>query len=86
MRNLLVLLCTVLIWSPLNQANQGNIIFRSEVAGGDLPFSDAVLTGNTLQISGKGGVMLGTRTVPNDPQEEARLLMEESKQRSPALI
>ena len=63
MRNLLVLLCTVLIWSPLTQANQGKIVFKSEVAGSDLPFSDAVLTGNTLYISGKGGVIPGTRTV-----------------------
>ena len=79
MRNLLVLLCTVLIWSPLTQANQGKIVFKSEVAGSDLPFSDAVLTGNTLYISGKGGVIPGTRTVPDDPQEEARLLMEDFK-------
>ena len=79
MRNLLVLLCTVLIWSPLTQANEGKIVFKSEVAGSDLPFSDAVLTGNTLYISGKGGVIPGTRTVPDDPQEEARLLMEDFK-------
>ena len=79
MRNLLVLLCTVLIWSPLTQANQGKIVFKSEVAGSDLPFSDAVLTGNTLYISGKGGVIPGTRTVPDDPQEEAQLLMEDFK-------
>ena len=54
--------------------------FKSEVAGADLPFSDAVLTGDTLYISGKGGMLPGTRTVPEDPKEEARLLMEDFKQ------
>tara|TARA_Y100001934_G_scaffold195539_1_gene230582 strand:+ start:105 stop:623 length:519 start_codon:yes stop_codon:yes gene_type:complete len=53
--------------------------FKSEVAGQDLPFSDAALVGNTLYISGKGGVLPGTRTVPEDPKEEARLLMEDFK-------
>lgn len=54
--------------------------FKSEVAGADLPFSDAVMAGNTLYISGKGGMIPGTRTVPDDPKEEARLLMEDFKQ------
>ena len=53
--------------------------FKSEVAGQDLPFSDAALVGNTLYISGKGGVLPGTRAVPEDPKEEARLLMEDFK-------
>ena len=53
--------------------------FKSEVAGQDLPFSDAALVGDTLYISGKGGVLPGTRTVPEDPKEEARLLMEDFK-------
>ena len=53
--------------------------FKSEVAGQDLPFSDAALVGDTLYISGKGGVLPGTRTVPEDPTEEARLLMEDFK-------
>ena len=36
-------------------------------------------SGNTLYISGKGGVLPGTRTVPDNPKEEARLLMEDFK-------
>ena len=44
--------------------------FKSEVAGQDLPFSDAALVGDTLYISGKGGVLPGTRTVPEDPKED----------------
>ena len=35
--------------------------------------------GNTLYISGKGGVIPGTRMVPEDPKEEARLMMEDFK-------
>ena len=41
-----------------------------------LPFSDAVLAGNTLYLSGNGGIDLATMTVPVDPKEEARLMME----------
>lgn len=61
------------------QAETSKTIFKSEVAGADLPFSDAALVGNTLYISGKGGVLPGTRIVPDDPKEEARLLMEDFK-------
>ena len=55
------------------------ILFKSEVAGTDLPFSDAALIGDTLYISGRGGLILGTRTVPEDPREETKLLMEDFK-------
>ena len=48
-------------------------------AGLDLPFSDAVLVGDTLYISGGGGFLPGTTEVPEDPAEEARLLMESFK-------
>ena len=60
-------------------STEGTTYFKSELAGQDLPFSDAALVGNTLYISGKGGVLPGTRTVPEDPKEEARLLMEDFK-------
>ena len=43
--------------------------FKSEVAGQDLPFSDAALAGDTLYISGKGGFIPGTRSVPENPKE-----------------
>lgn len=45
----------------------------------DLPFSDAVLVGNTLYLSGNGGIDAATMTVPEDPKEEAKLLMENFK-------
>ena len=42
----------------------------------NLPFSDAVLVGDTLYLSGNGGLDLSTMTAPEDPKEEAKLLME----------
>ncbi len=47
---------------------------KAEAMG--LPFSDAVLAGNTLYLSGSGGIDMDTMTVPEDPKDEARLLME----------
>ena len=47
-----------------------------EMAALDLPFSDAVLVGDTLYLSGMGGLDFSTMTVPEDPKEEAMLLME----------
>jgi 2-iminobutanoate/2-iminopropanoate deaminase len=41
-----------------------------------LPFSDAVQVGNTLYIAGRIGVIPGTRTVPKDPREEARNMLD----------
>ena len=74
---LIVFLSTV--WSAFAAAEASKILFESEVAGTDLPFSDAALVGDTLYISGRGGLIPGTRTVPEDPKEEARLLMEDFK-------
>ena len=74
---LIVLLSTV--WSAFAAAEASKILFKSEVAGTDLPFSDAALIGDTLYISGRGGLIPGTRTVPEDPKEAARLLMEDFK-------
>jgi len=41
-----------------------------------LPYSDAVLSGNTLYIAGRIGFKPGTREVPADPAEEARLMLD----------
>jgi 2-iminobutanoate/2-iminopropanoate deaminase len=42
------------------------------------PFSDAVLVnGTTLYISGRLGLIPGTTTVPDMPEEEAHLVMQE---------
>ena len=41
-----------------------------------LPFSDAVLVGNTLYLSGQIGFKPGTLQVPDDPSEEARNMLD----------
>lgn len=45
-----------------------------------LPFSDAVLVGNMLYISGRIGFKPGTMELPEDPSEEARYLLEQIRQ------
>lgn len=42
-----------------------------------LPYSDAVLSGNTLYVAGRIGFKPGTREVPSDSQEEARLMLDQ---------
>ena len=44
--------------------------------GPGLPYSDAVMSGDTLYIAGRIGFKPGTREVPADPVEEARLMLE----------
>lgn len=41
-----------------------------------LPFSDGVQVGNTVYLSGRIGLQPGTMTVPDDPAEEARLMLD----------
>jgi len=44
----------------------------------DMPFADAVLVdGKTLYISGRLGLIEGTRTIPESPEEEAHLVLQE---------
>jgi 2-iminobutanoate/2-iminopropanoate deaminase len=43
---------------------------------GDVPFSSAVITGNTLYLSGHLGLEPGAMKVPPDPEREAQLLLE----------
>jgi enamine deaminase RidA (YjgF/YER057c/UK114 family) len=50
-----------------------------EMAALDLPFSDAVLVGDTLYLSGNGGIDVTDMSIPEDPREEAKLLMENFK-------
>ena len=79
MKHAFLLLILIAAFTNSAKAGEGTTYFKSEVAGQDLPFSDAALVGNTLYISGKGGVIPGTRMVPEDPKEEARLMMEDLK-------
>jgi acetyl esterase len=44
-----------------------------------LPLADAVMVGDTLYISGRGGVDLATMKVPADIKDEVKLMMEDYK-------
>lgn len=46
----------------------------------ELPFSDAVQVGNMLYLSGRIGFKPGMLTVPEDPSEEARNLLDGIRQ------
>jgi len=50
---------------------------RGEIT--NIPFSDAIMVGNRLYISGRGGIDLKTMKVPADPKDEAKLLLEDFK-------
>jgi reactive intermediate/imine deaminase len=50
---------------------------RGELA--NIPLSDAILVGNTLYLSGGGGIDVKTMKAPADPKDEAKLLMENVK-------
>jgi 2-iminobutanoate/2-iminopropanoate deaminase len=41
-----------------------------------LPFSDAVRVGETVYLSGRLGFVPGTTTVPDDPSQEARYMLD----------
>jgi enamine deaminase RidA (YjgF/YER057c/UK114 family) len=43
------------------------------------PFSDAVLAGDTLYLAGRIGFKPGTRQVPDTPEEEAKLVLDQFK-------
>ena len=45
-----------------------------------MPFSDAVLVGNTLYVSGRIGFKPGTLELPEDVSEEVRNLLDELRQ------
>ena len=71
-------LCIILISLALaqNPTTERQSFQRSEMAALNLPFSDAILVGNTLYLSGSGGLDLKTMSAPEKPQDEAKLLME----------
>lgn len=54
---------------------------RSPAEQTTLPFSDAVLVGNTLYLSGYIGVDPKTNAVPTSAEEETRLAMDDFKRR-----
>jgi enamine deaminase RidA (YjgF/YER057c/UK114 family) len=74
----IITVCTVLVscaWTRESDTERRTFQLP-EMAAMGLPFSDAVLVGNTLYLSGNGGIDLATMSVPDDPKEEAKLLMD----------
>jgi 2-iminobutanoate/2-iminopropanoate deaminase len=54
--------------------------FKNEAAASaQLPFSDGVLAGDTFDVAGHIGHDLETMRPPDDPKEEARLLLDRIK-------
>jgi 2-iminobutanoate/2-iminopropanoate deaminase len=79
-RNFLIGAVVCMVFSPLCDAqearSQRQTFKLPEMAALNLPFSDAVLVGNTLYLSGNGGLDLTTMSAPEDPGDETRALME----------
>ena len=71
---------TVLCWFFVSATVLGQsrtYVNPSSTDGDGLPFSGAVMEGNTLYLSGMLGVIEGE--VPSTPEEETRLIMEQFK-------
>jgi 2-iminobutanoate/2-iminopropanoate deaminase len=75
--------CLLLVLTFSIAANAGDRKFIVKPRSGDrkaLPFSEAVLVGNTLYIAGHIGLDAKTDLPPASAEDEARLLMEGIKQ------
>jgi 2-iminobutanoate/2-iminopropanoate deaminase len=64
-----------LLCAQAEEAKRTNINLQKDQAVSP-PFSDAVLVGKTLYISGRLGLDPKTRKPPADPKEEAKLLLD----------
>ena len=62
-----------------NPAPERSVVSLPRGGTATLPFSDAVLVGRTLYISGRTGIDLTTMKPPADPHDEARLLLDSYK-------
>ena len=71
------LLCIVFVSNAVLAQDRSYINPRHASEPDVLPFSGAVLTGDTLYISGMLGLVNGQ--VPDDPAEEARVLLDSIK-------
>ena len=66
--------------AALNAADRKYIVKPKPADAKALPFSDAVLVGNTLYIAGHLGLDPKTGAPPASPEDEARLVMDGVKQ------
>ena len=62
-----------------NAADRKNIVKPRPADQKALPFSDAVLVGNTLYVAGHLGTDPKTGQAPDDAEQEAKLVMESVK-------
>src|SRR5579871_3641908 len=64
---------------PFAQDSTRHFISLPATKAKNLPFSDAVLVGNTLYISGRGGIDFKTMKVPGSLTDEVKLLLDDYK-------
>ena len=74
------LIAAVSIGLAQDARTERQFLQSSQMAALDLPFSDAVLVGDTLYLSGNGGLDVSTMSAPEDPRDEAQLMMENFKE------
>ena len=78
MKNIASFALLILLHAGPAFAGERSYVRPSEPGGDGLPFSGAVRVGGTLYLSGDIGLTEDMK-VPDDPKEEARLLMERIK-------
>lgn len=79
-QRLAVLGILALFWVAANAADRKYIVGPRAADAKDLPFSDAVVAGNTLYIAGHIGVSGKAEQNSSGGEEEARLVMNNVKQ------
>jgi 2-iminobutanoate/2-iminopropanoate deaminase len=62
------------------ESDRKHVVLRPSAARSALPFSDAVLVGNTLYLAGTLGLDAATGKPPAGAEQEARLVMDGVKQ------
>ena len=72
-----LLLCQVMFAAD---ADRKHVVLDSSPARSAFPFSDAVVVGNTMYVAGTVGFEKGTGKLPANPEDEARLMMDNMKQ------
>jgi 2-iminobutanoate/2-iminopropanoate deaminase len=79
--NILLIAAAGILANPLSAAGSKHqyLIFDHSPARAQLPFSDAVVAGNTLYVAGALGLDPKTLQVPTDREVEARAVMEAFK-------
>jgi 2-iminobutanoate/2-iminopropanoate deaminase len=73
------LLAATLLPQVTGAANRRYVEHSVAAGSPTLPFSDAVLSGDTLYVAGQIGIDTHTGNAPTDPSAEARLVMDAVK-------